>query len=142
MFDGSATPDSIRVNAGQLDRLFDMLAELVMLRNRRDSNVGHLKRVNAELLHCVSRLRSLAEHVPSQAAFDGDDDVGPIPISSLTEIASDMLELGRTLRQTIDPITEEKCRLPLIKFWTISNSNVNQVGSSNLHYQCDQSLLQ
>ena len=111
VFDGSATPDSIRVNAGQLDRLFDMLAELVMLRNRRDSNVGHLKRVNAELLHCVSRLRSLAEHVPSQAAFDGDDDVGPIPISSLTEIASDMLELGRTLRQTIDPITEENITL-------------------------------
>ena len=108
--DCSAAPDSIRVNAGQLDRLFDMLAELVMLRNRRDSNVDSLKRVNADLLHCVSRLRMIAEHSPQQVGVN-DNRSGTIPVSSLTEIASDVLELGRVLRQTIDPITTENITL-------------------------------
>ncbi|MCA9215167.1 MAG: Hpt domain-containing protein, partial [Planctomycetales bacterium] len=110
VFDAAANADSIRVNAGQLDRLFDMLAELVMLRNRRDSSSGQLKRINAELLHCVSRLRTFAEHSPTH---NGTTDSGgnTMPISSLTEIASDLLELGRTLRQTIDPITEENLTL-------------------------------
>jgi chemotaxis protein histidine kinase CheA/ActR/RegA family two-component response regulator len=105
--DIAGSANSIRVNASQLDRLFDMLAELVMLRNRRDSSVDQLKRVNAELLHCVSRLRTWAEHFPTQSRGNDDEDVQSLPVSSLTEIASDVLELGRTLRQTFDPISEE-----------------------------------
>ena len=62
------TQDSVRVKATQLDRLMDMLAELVMLRNRRESRVERLKEINTELVQCVSRLRSYDERCPSAPA--------------------------------------------------------------------------
>ena len=59
---GGAGQDSVRVKSAQLDRLMDMLAELVMLRNRRESRVEQLKEVHNELVRCVSRLRAYEEN--------------------------------------------------------------------------------
>ena len=53
--------DSIRVRASQLDRLMDMLAELVVLRNRRESRVEQLKHYHNELSRCNVRLRMVNE---------------------------------------------------------------------------------
>jgi chemotaxis protein histidine kinase CheA len=112
-----ASVDSIRVKTTQLDRLLDMLAELVMLRNRRQSQVDSLTSINAEVLKCVSRLRAYEERYPiglrrqmirSNAESNELVHAGRTSsVSSLTEIANDLLELARGLRNTFDPIAEE-----------------------------------
>lgn len=111
---GPIGQDSVRVKAAQLDRLMDMLAGLVMLRNRRESCVEELKGVNSELVRCVSRLRAFEEGGESMGAAVGEallnrssGNVKRRQVSSLTEIANDLLDLGRNLRDTYEPIGEE-----------------------------------
>ncbi len=115
---GAGSQDSVRVKAAQLDRLMDMLAELVMLRNRRESRVEQLKSVHGELVRCVSRLRAYEENfsaasvlaAASQPTSDGTTHRPTLPkqrVSSLTEIANDLLELGGNLRELYEPVAEE-----------------------------------
>lgn len=109
-----ATQDSVRVKAAQLDRLMDMLAELVMLRNRRESHVEQLKTVHSELVRCVSRLRAYEEtdaRTPVAASVSAGSganrSVRKQRVSSLTEVANDLLELGGSLRELYEPVGDE-----------------------------------
>jgi chemotaxis protein histidine kinase CheA/ActR/RegA family two-component response regulator len=106
---GSVGEDTIRVKASQLDRLLDMLAQLVMLRNRRDSRVAELKHTNQELASCVSRLRLI--HDGMAVVRGGTAQVPYAPVSpgvnSIMEVASDVLEIGRGLRHFYEPLAEE-----------------------------------
>ncbi len=110
---GPSGPDCVRVKSAQLDRLTDMLAELIMLRNRRESRVDQLKEINGELLQCVSRLRAYDEATGNQGAghASGQDGSRSVmahrSVSSLTEIANDLLELGRCLRDLYEPVSDE-----------------------------------
>jgi chemotaxis protein histidine kinase CheA/ActR/RegA family two-component response regulator len=144
---GSASQDSVRVKSAQLDRLMDMLAELVMLRNRRESRVERLKNVHNELIRCVSRLRTYEEGCatlggPTQATSSHSVSSHTLPphtlpahsttlysetmthrpahetmifrpaqmsqrVSSLTEVANDLLEIGGGLRELYDPVGDE-----------------------------------
>jgi chemosensory pili system protein ChpA (sensor histidine kinase/response regulator) len=115
---GGSTQDSIRVKSAQLDRLMDMLAELVMLRNRRESRVERLKNVHNELIRCVSRLRTYEENystmgAPVHTATLCTDTMIFRPaqmtqrVSSLTEVANDLLEIGGSLRELYDPVGDE-----------------------------------
>lgn len=99
------TQDSVRVKAAHLDRLLDMLAELVMLRNRRDSHVDKLKAISNEIFKCVSRMRSYEARFPIDGRQNPND--APGSVSSLTEIANDMLELGREIGDTYEPLVED-----------------------------------
>ncbi|MEZ6115828.1 MAG: ATP-binding protein [Pirellulaceae bacterium] len=112
---GDATPDSIRVKSSQLDRLLDLLAELVMLRNRRDSRVDSLRQVNDELVRCVTRLRTYGENVTSEMIANSGDQNNfartAAGINSLTEVATDLLELGQNLRELYEPVAEENAAL-------------------------------
>jgi chemotaxis protein histidine kinase CheA/ActR/RegA family two-component response regulator len=110
--------DSVRVKAAQLDRLMDMLAELVMLRNRRESRVQQLKSVHSELVRCVSRLRAYEENYSTVLAVSGSGAShtehaavrgmsAKQRVSSLTEIANDLLELGGSLRELYEPVSDE-----------------------------------
>ena len=99
------TQDSVRVKATHLDRLLDMLAELVMLRNRRDSHVDKLKAISNEVFKCVSRMRSYEARFPVAGRQNPNDANGSV--SSLTEIANDMLELGREIGDTYEPLVED-----------------------------------
>ncbi len=114
---GGGSQDSVRVKSAQLDRLMDMLAELVMLRNRRESRVEQLKEVHNELVRCVSRLRAYEESystisahmhtaMPSEAGV-GREARTTQRVSSLTEIANDLLELGGSLRELYEPFGDE-----------------------------------
>ena len=97
----AARDETARIKVSQLDRLLDMLAQLVMLRNRRDSRVAQLKQINAELISCVSRLRLVHDGCGSSTA-------GLSPSTSpLTELASDALEIARSLRGLYEPLAEE-----------------------------------
>jgi chemosensory pili system protein ChpA (sensor histidine kinase/response regulator) len=49
--------DFVRIESARLDRLMDLLAELVMLRNRRDTYLSQIKELHQELHACVRRLR-------------------------------------------------------------------------------------
>jgi chemotaxis protein histidine kinase CheA len=53
---GADSEETIRVKSSDLDRLMDMLAELIMLRNRRNSTADELQSFNEALLRCKSRL--------------------------------------------------------------------------------------
>ena len=74
----------------------DMLAELVMLRNRRDSRVAELRRLNDELIRCAARLR-----VRGDAASAGNG------VHPLGEVAADILEIARSKQTVCDHISEE-----------------------------------
>jgi len=88
--------ETLRVRASQLDRLMDMLAELVMFRNRRDSRVSELRRLNDDLIQCATRLRVRGE------AVSGSNRVHPF-----NEVATDVLEIARGKRSVCDHIAEE-----------------------------------
>lgn len=93
--------DTVRIKASQLDRLLDMLAELVMLRNSRESRVSQLKRSNADLVSCVSRLRLADDATVSPGP------VRPEGTRKLTELVSDLQEVARGLRELYEPIADE-----------------------------------
>jgi chemotaxis protein histidine kinase CheA/CheY-like chemotaxis protein len=115
---GRGTQDSVRVKSAQLDRLMDMLAELVMLRNRRETRVERIKNVHNELIRCVSRLRTYEESystlgAPVHSPMQCTDTMIFRPaqmsqrVSSLTEVANDLLEIGGSLRELYDPVGDE-----------------------------------
>ncbi|MEQ9411737.1 MAG: response regulator [Fuerstiella sp.] len=109
----------VRVEASRLERLMDLLAELVMLRNRRDTCVGTLKFIHDELNRCASRTRSLATSAgisqPSLDAFsvmpsaelNRSADGALLLSRSLDEVAQDTAELGRSLQAVVDPLVAD-----------------------------------
>jgi chemotaxis protein histidine kinase CheA len=113
--------ESIRVEATRLDRLMDLLGELVISRNRRDTQVGRLKQLHTELMRTAGRLRMLGEGFSSIAAIDPTSrnaaDLHRIPDSDGAsnsnhsymggEIVNDIAEIARSLRELYEPILDE-----------------------------------
>ncbi|MEZ6060404.1 MAG: response regulator [Planctomycetaceae bacterium] len=124
----SAPEHFIRLEASRLDQLMDLLAELVMLRNRRDTYVTTLRDLQRELNGCAKRLRSLNAStefvsaspfsrlrdrltaVPQESAILPSR---PSPASSmwlsrsLSELANDVTELGRSVHEVSEPLYED-----------------------------------
>lgn len=96
--DSSGEEASIRIRAGQLDRLMDMLAELVVLKNRREQHQTDFNRFNEELTRCSTRLR-----------FASDANTGNSRSEDfvVAEIARDIAELGNELRSLQKPISAD-----------------------------------
>jgi chemotaxis protein histidine kinase CheA/ActR/RegA family two-component response regulator len=82
----------------------DMLAELVMLRNQRESRVDQLREINEELGRCGSRLRELESHFATLKHFVADEISHSNP---LLEVANDIGEIGRTIRDSFEPVAAE-----------------------------------
>ncbi|GAB4154549.1 MAG: hypothetical protein Tsb009_31210 [Planctomycetaceae bacterium] len=109
--------ETLRVKASQLDRLMDMLAELVMLRNRRETRVEELKSINGELTRCSARLRgssdgslfaTMPNHPESQQENSTPQTNSPNPrLKYLSEIATDLTEITRNIRNLYKPVAEE-----------------------------------
>ena len=103
----SEAEDAVSVKGSQLDRLMDMLTALVMLRNRRESRVEQLREVNQELSRCGARLRELERQLCSPSAHTSLPG-GPASSSDpLIELANDMNEISRTLRESYEPVADE-----------------------------------
>lgn len=118
---------SIRVRASKLDRLMDLLAELVVLRNRRETQVGELNNLNGELMQCAARLKQFADQlhdssksktlaetfVRTAGSMDHlHNDVHEISRSRMVaEIASDLSEISRVFKDYYRPIGEENIAL-------------------------------
>ncbi|MCC9600153.1 response regulator [Stieleria sp. JC731] len=112
----SATPEShgddetVRVKASQLNRLMDMLSELVMLRNQRDTEISELKGIHDELIHSVTRIRMLSHE--GEALLASDHLADPVlaeegvSFSHLNEVANDVLESAQRLRDCYQPVAD------------------------------------
>ncbi len=114
---------SVRVRASQLDRLMDMLAELVVIRNRREACVTELSRCNDELGRCSNRIRRFGDETvewlsgktrsATSPASAGGLLLGyePSGKNALDEVASDVATISRELSETFQPLSEENTAL-------------------------------
>ncbi|TWT83801.1 Chemotaxis protein CheA [Planctomycetes bacterium CA13] len=96
--EGQSDDESVRVKSSQLNRLMDMLAELVMLRNRRETELSELQEVYHELIGSVSKMRLLSN--------ENHDGVVVSSSSQLSEIANDVLEVAQNVRTCARPVAE------------------------------------
>ncbi len=90
--------DLVRVKSSQLNRLMDMLAELVMLRNKKESELLELQDVYHELISSVSKMRLLANE--SELRPDAGQSL------QLSEVANDVLETAQHLRDCTRPFAD------------------------------------
>ncbi len=117
--DGS-TETYVRLEASRLDRLMDLLAELVMLRNRRETYVASLRHLHHEVNSCSTRLR-LVDIYTSSLELDRDESSGKLTedllkidldrdrqlTTAMAEISKDVSELGRSLQSVFDPLSQD-----------------------------------
>ncbi|WP_182865516.1 hybrid sensor histidine kinase/response regulator [Rhodopirellula sp. JC639] len=108
--DSHGDDETVRVKASQLNRLMDMLSELVMLRNQRDTEISELKGIHDELIHSVTRIRMLSHE--GEALLAGDSLANPVlaedgvSFSHLNEVANDVLESAQRLRDCYRPVAD------------------------------------
>ena len=108
-----ATTDSdgelfVRVEASRLERLMDLLAELVMLRNRRDTCVDSLREIHGELNHCAARTRTMTSTAEQCEAGSGRQAARlKLLTRELDEVSSDTAELSHSLRDVFEPLSED-----------------------------------
>lgn len=112
--------DSVRVKTSQLNRLMDLLSELVMLRNRRQTETSELREIYHELNGSVAKLRLLGSlntrsmsnsgamrHQPGVAEdlhnLSAWAEEGSLQLS---EIAADVQEMAQRVRECIFPVAE------------------------------------
>lgn len=108
--DSHGDDETVRVKASQLNRLMDMLSELVMLRNQRDTEISELKGIHDELIYSVTRIRMLSHE--GEALLAGGNLADPVlaedgvSFSHLNEVANDVLESAQRLRDCYRPVAD------------------------------------
>ena len=108
--DSHGDDETVRVKASQLNRLMDMLSELVMLRNQRDTEISELKGIHDELVHSVTRIRMLSHE--GEALLANDSLADPtlaeegVSFSHLNEVANDVVESAHRLRDCYQPVSD------------------------------------
>lgn len=102
---GSNDDSSIRIRAAKLDRLMDMLAELVVLRNRRDNHASEFNELNEELNRCATRLRFAEEQPESLADFSKSS--ARNGSQTITEIGKDITAVAQGLCELQTPVTRD-----------------------------------
>ena len=90
---------SIRIRAAKLDRLMDMLAELVVLRNRRESHSSDFNVFNEELARCATRLSISDDGFEPTHSFEGE--------SNFSEVAKDIEAVAQGLRDLQKPVSQD-----------------------------------
>ena len=96
----SSDNSSIRIRASQLDRLMDMLAELVVLRNRREGNASEFDLLFGELTRCSTRL-SLVEEQSGRATNT----------SVVGEVSKDIEAVARGFRSLQKPVANDNAAI-------------------------------
>ncbi len=96
--DGPDDDESVRVKSSQLNRLMDMLAQLVMLRNRRETELAELQEVYHELIGSAAKMRLLSNET--------DPDSVVCSSLQLSEVANDVFEIAGQVRDCARPIAE------------------------------------
>jgi chemotaxis protein histidine kinase CheA len=113
----------VRVEASRLERLMDLLAELVMLRNHRETHVESLRTIHKELNLCAARSRTLRTMIdfPEPGSSGKDNAVrteyrsqaasGRFLSQSMNELAGDTAELGRSLHDIFEPLSKNNAAI-------------------------------
>lgn len=96
--DEPADDELVRVKSSQLNRLMDMLAQLVMLRNRRQTELSDLQEIYHELIGSVSKMRLLSNETDPETAVCSS--------LQLSEVANDVLEVAQQVRDCSAPIAD------------------------------------
>ncbi|MBX3437654.1 MAG: response regulator [Planctomycetaceae bacterium] len=110
--------ETVRVKSSQLDRMMNLLVELVIWRRRRDRRVAELGESESELSRCVRRLETIAKGYPLQRLATGgsfaggrtwgDFDGGSQESSKvLAEITNDLREIAGGLRDSRQSMADE-----------------------------------
>ena len=104
---------SIRIRASQLDRLMDMLAELVVLRNRQESDVHDFNELNEELTRCATRVNVADDAAQLQQTMLENNELvdlemlqGSQPSAVMNELSKDIAAVSRGLRDLQKPIIQ------------------------------------
>ena len=104
---------SIRIRASQLDRLMDMLAELVVLRNRQESDVSDFNELNEELTRCSTRVNVADDAAQLQRAMLENNELVDLEIlqtsqasAVMSEVSKDISAVSRGLRDLQKPIIQ------------------------------------
>ena len=92
----------IRIRASKLDRLMDMLAELVVLRNRRESSLIEFNECNKELTRCAARL-SVCQSTRFNREEDDEQFANALG-GQLQEIARDISVVASNIRDLQKPV--------------------------------------
>ena len=103
----TATETSIRIRASKLDRLMDMLAELVVLRNRRENHVNEMNQLNDELSRCATRLQFAEDQPETHKPADLENLIAYSGSNTLAEVAKDITEISRDLRVLHKPVSAD-----------------------------------
>jgi chemosensory pili system protein ChpA (sensor histidine kinase/response regulator) len=93
--DDDSENEMVRVKSSQLNRLMDMLVELVMLRNQRETELNELQEVYHTLITSGSKMRLLSN--------DRESCAGSNTSLQLSEVASDVLETAQQVRDCARP---------------------------------------
>ncbi len=117
--------ETIRVRSSQLDRMMNLLVDLVIWRRRRDRRVAELVKGEDELSRCVRRLDTLAKGYSfnstspagssvSGSSWNGSQSSGPRSADGqsresrfLGEITNDLREIASSLRDCHQSMAEE-----------------------------------
>ncbi len=105
--------ESVRVKSVQLDRLMDLLVELVTWRRRRDQRVVDIDRAAGELSRCTMRLETVASNYessrskPSTIEREVPSDDLTKTRGYLTEITNDVREIAFTLQGARQSMADE-----------------------------------
>jgi chemotaxis protein histidine kinase CheA/CheY-like chemotaxis protein len=95
--DESDGDDTVRVKTSQLNRLMDTISDLVMLRNRRETEVSDLQEAYHELIGSVSKMRQISHEDDSQ------DDTKSLQLS---EVANDVFDVAQSVRSGLRPFAD------------------------------------
>lgn len=106
---GAVGESTQRIRTAQLDRLMDMLAELVTLRNRRHASVEQLGAIHADLNRSIEIFKRLTSKFTQSVDGLGSDDmpVYEATLGSLSEVAADFNHSLRDLRTIYEPLASD-----------------------------------
>lgn len=111
---GSTDDASIRIRASKLDRLMDMLAELVVLRNHQESDVSDFDELNEELTRCSARISVANDRGMAELSNEANPlrtlELGQSS-AVLSEVSKDIAAVSQGLRDLQKPIVQNSASI-------------------------------
>ena len=95
---------SVRIQASRLNRMMDMLSELVMLRNQRDTELTNLVAIHESLIEGVTRIRNICYEDLESPSLASTGSAGNA--EQLNEVANDIVELAQHLQESYRPVAD------------------------------------
>jgi chemosensory pili system protein ChpA (sensor histidine kinase/response regulator) len=107
--EGSDAANTLRVRTSQLDRLMDLLADVVIWRSRREERLTELDTASDELARCVFRLQAMEDRLRERGPrhHAATDEAAAQSTSYVTELSNDMREIAQQLAQTRQQVAAE-----------------------------------